>query len=756
DRSYSTVLEDREGRIIGVTVADDEQFRFPAVERLPDKYIVALIHFEDKNFPYHKGIDILAIGRAFYQNIKQKKVVSGGSTITMQVVRLSRNNPARTIREKLWEILLAIRIENSYTKEEILKIYASHAPFGGNIVGMQAAALKYFNRPTNELSWAEAALLAVLLNAPSLRDREVLKSKRDKLLNRLCQVGYINQEDLILAKAEPIPERAYETESIAAHLLTQAIISGKGERNKSYLDSRLQQQVNEIVKRHSRNLSGNLIYNAAVMVAHIPSGEVRAYVGNSPALPGSRGNDVDIITAVRSSGSVLKPALYALMIQNGNILPKSLVSDIPSRFGSYSPSNFNKTFLGVAPADKALSMSLNIPFVRMLRQYDYHLFHSDLKELGITTLNRPADDYGLSLILGGGETSLWDLCNHYGGMVSVLRHYNENDGDYFSGEYNRLKIWKNGDYLSDNRVSIEGQNKIQSYEAPLKAAPVWHTIRALREVERPDMESGWKKFASGINLAWKTGTSFGFRDAWAIGVNADWVIGVWIGNADGEGRPGLVGVRTAAPVLFEVVRLLPVEGRLYEPIDEMKEVVICRQSGYMASQICPDTDTLNVYEVGAKTQNCPYHRLVNLDKTGKWRVTSECEEIKNIQVKPWFVLSPVQEWYYARAYSHYKRLPPYRADCVPTGEDVMEMIYPQRGMRVFIPRDFGGQKGRVIFELAHRIPNAEVFWHIDNQYVATTKSIHQIEVDIEEGLHRFTLMDNYGNSLTQGFRVVGK
>lgn len=758
DVPYSTVLLDRDDEILGMTVAEDEQFRFPEIKVLPLKYMAAVITFEDHRFGWHRGVDPQAVLRAFYQNIKAGKVVSGGSTISMQVIRLARNNPPRTIPEKLLEMLLALRLEMSYTKEEILCLYASYAPFGGNIVGMQAAAKKYFNRHPDLLSWGEAAFLAVLPNAPSLKNRERLKEKRDRLLNKLCESGYMEREDCVLAIAEPLPDLLWDTPCIAPHLLSKATSGRKGEICASNLDAGLQRQVNDIVARHSRMLSTNMIYNVSVLVAHVPSGEVRAYVGNSPALAGSRGNDVDIITSVRSSGSILKPILYALMLQNGYILPGTLVSDTPSRFGSYSPSNFSRTFQGVAPADKALTMSLNIPFVRMLKEYGYTRFYDELKQLGIRSLNRPADDYGLSLILGGAETSLWDLCNLYGGMVSVLRHYNENDGNYYEGEYERLQLWRTADRNRKNPEpgSEKTQKILDARFAPLKASALWQTLRTLREVERPEMESGWKTFASRSQLSWKTGTSFGFRDAWAVGVNPDWVIGVWVGNADGEGRPGLVGVKAAAPVLFEVANLLPVDNHFYMPVDEMKELVVCKKSGYRASSICEHTDTIKACVHGERTPLCHYHKLVHLDQTGKWRVSSECERIEQIQVTPWFILSPVQEWYYRRSHSDYRPLPPYRSDCFSTQRDVMEMIYPQKGTRVFVPKDFGGKRSKVIFELAHRLPHAEVYWHVDDEYLGMTRYYHQMEISAGEGFHRLNLVDGDGNTLTQSFRIVGR
>lgn len=750
---YSTVLLDREGHILGMKVAEDEQVRFEEIEYLPDRYVAAVLTFEDQYFAVHQGVNWFALGRALMQNVKAGKVVSGGSTLSMQVVRLALGNPPRTIPEKIKEIFLTLRLEQTYSKNEILRLYASHAPFGGNIVGLRAAALKYFEREPEQLSWGEAALLAVLPNAPALiypgKNNVRLKQKRDDLLKKLYEQGAFSGDSYVLALAEPLPEKMYDFPSIAPHLLNRAFTEHKGKICHSFLDRRLQNQVNEIVERHVERLSYNYIYNVAVLVAHVPSGEVRAYVGNSSARKGSRGNEVDIIRSVRSSGSILKPALYAQMLQGGFILPRTLVPDIPSRFGSYAPSNFNHDFKGTVPADLALAQSLNIPFVRLLKEYSYGRFYDDLKAMGITSLNRNADHYGLSLILGGAETSLWDVCNLYGGMASVLQHYNERDGQYYKGEYKRLKRWKDGVEEKEEKKEARGGEA-------LKASAIWQTFKALENVQRPEMESGWKNFISSMNLAWKTGTSFGFRDAWAVGVNPEYVIGVWVGNADGEGRPDLVGIRAAAPILFEVAGLLPTNRHFYKPSEEMNTVAVCRESGYRASALCEEVDTMDICAAGMRSVTCPFHHLVHLDATEKWRVTSDCEAVHNMKTKSWFILPPVQEWYYCRSHTGYRKLPPYRPDCQSPGEEVMEMVYPQRGIRVFIPRDFGGKPGRVIFEAVHRSPEAEIFWHVDNQYLGTTHHIHQMELYLKEGAHVLTLVDGDGHILQQTFRVVGK
>ena len=424
--------------------------------------------------------------------------------------------------------------------------------------------------------------------------------------------------------------------------------------------------------------------------------------------------------------------------------------DIPSRFGSYSPSNFNRDFKGVVPARQALAQSLNIPFVRLLKDYSYARFYDDLKQLGIRSLNRDADHYGLSLILGGAETSLWDICNLYGGMSAVLNHYNDRDGQYFDGEYSRLKVWEE---YSGAEGQDEEEKKISADRSVLKASAIWQTMKALEEVERPEMESGWKNFVSAMNLAWKTGTSFGFRDAWAVGVTPRYAVGVWVGNATGEGKPGLVGAQTAGPVLFDIFNLLPSSSWFTRPAGIFVEAEVCRKSGHLKGRFCDETDTLLVLPAGLRTEACPYHHLVTLSADESQRIYENCANTEPTLQKSWFTLPPVWEWYYKQHHPEYKPLPPFKAGC---GEDTfqpMQFIYPPMNARIKLPKQLDGSKGFLTVELAHNNPNATVFWHLDETYQAQTQDFHKISLQPAAGKHSLTAVDGEGNTISTTFFV---
>lgn len=745
--TYSTVLESNTGELLGARIAEDEQWRFPAIDSVPAKYEKCVLNFEDRYFYSHPGINLFSVGRAFVQNIKAGKIVSGGSTITMQVCRLARGQTKRSIPNKLIEIVWALNLELRFSKKEILNFYASHAPFGGNVVGIDAASWRYFGRDCSQLSWAESATLAVLPNAPALiypgrLDRQ-LEDKRNRLLLKLLTQNEIDSLSYELAISEPLPNKVNPLPNTAFHLTEKLKAEKRGQKIRSTIDFDLQQRVNEIVRKHHAIQKGNLINNMAVIVAEIPSKKVRVYVGNTSE-PGSilHGNLVDVIQAKRSSGSILKPFLYCKMLDEGLITPKMLVPDIPMRFGGFTPMNFDREYNGAVAAEEALARSLNIPAVHMLRNYGVAPFHSFLKKVGMQTLNRTPDYYGLSLILGGAEVKLWDLAGMYASLGAILKNYNEKDGLYESKPFSKL-VWQEDNFVTKTE---------ELEQATIRASSIYSTFNALLKVTRPESETGWEAFAASKKIAWKTGTSFGFRDAWAVGVTSDYVVGVWVGNADGEGRPGLTGITAAAPVLFDVFSELPNSTWFREPLDELSEIEVCAQSGYRPSEYCTEKITISVPS-GNKLGICPWHQKIHLNKEGTFRVNANCYPVSQMQHKNKFVLPPAMEYYYKRNNVLYATLPPLLAGCSET-EDQMEFIYPREWNKLFIPVDLDGTPGKLIFELVHRQNNSTVYWYLDDRFVGKTTSLHQQEIRAESAWHKVTVTDNSGNSITKEFFIV--
>ncbi|NMB37456.1 MAG: penicillin-binding protein 1C [Bacteroidales bacterium] len=730
DKPVSALLESSDGRMLGARIASDGQWRFPQIDTVPEKFARAIITYEDKRFRYHLGVDPLAVARAILLNLRNREIRSGASTITMQTIRLSRENRPRTVGEKIIEMGLAVRLELRYSKRKILAMYASNAPFGGNVVGLEAASWRYFGRPAGELSWAESAMLAVLPNSPALihpgKNRDILLEKRNRLLDKMAAKGIIDDTECMLSKEEPLPDKPYPMPNIAYHYLETLRKEGGDRRYASDIDKGLQERTEEILHRHIGLFESNQVYNIAALVMEVSSGRIITYCGNlNPERGGaSHGRAVDVIQAPRSSGSTLKPFLYAAMLDDGEILPTMLVPDIPSHYKDFTPSNYNHTFDGAVPANSIIRRSLNVPSVRLLQEYGVEKFLLLMKEMGFTTISRSADDYGLSLILGGAEIKLIDLVRAYRDMAVTLTEPEEGS-------------------------------------SPLSPGAIWCTFDALTGVNRPEEEGSWQSFSSSRKVAWKTGTSYGNRDAWSVGVTPEYVVGVWVGNCNGEGRPNLTGIGYAAPVMFEILSILPPTGWFEIPILDLEEVVVCPLSGHPLSDICcigtgltPDTLLVPPHE--HKPDICPYHRLIHLSEDQTYIVNSDCYSTAKMVTRSWFVLPPSQEWYYMAGHPEYRRLPPLHPNFASGGSssrgNIVEIIYPQPGMTLAAPLSLDGKSQGVVFSAAHAIPSATLYWHIDDRYIGSTSSNeHKMLIIPEPGRHRLVVTDTNGNSASVWF-----
>ncbi len=758
-KPYSTLLYTTEtsGKevLLGARIASDGQWRFPSASEVPEKFAICLTQYEDKRFWYHPGIDPFALMRAVHLNLTQSRVVSGGSTLTMQLARIAQGNQSRTVGQKVIEMLWAIYLECSYSKVEILRMYASNAPFGGNVVGIEAAAWRYFGREAKDLSWAEQATLAVLPNSPALihpgRNRAELKQKRDKLLLRLYEKHILDKTEYELACMEALPEKPLPLPNEAPHLLERLAIERQENRIHTTIDPTLQQQVQRLVNRYVADYRSNHIYNAAALVADVESGKILAYVGNvtDQNMTTGHGYQVDVITSPRSTGSVLKPFLYAAMLNDGLILPGTLIADTPLNINGFMPQNFNKTFYGAVPAHVAIERSLNVPLVRMLSQYNTGRFMSLLKRLGMTTLRFSEDHYGASLILGGAEGSLWDLSGMYASLARMLSHYRS-----YNGRYDRSDIHPLTPYPIEEKKPIRSVTDTRlADESLLSYASLWFMFEAMSGLNRPEEEADWQQFSSMKQVAWKTGTSYGGRDAWAIGVTPRYVVGVWVGNATGEGRSGLTGVGYAAPILFDIYSLLPDVPWFDQPYDELEEVAVCRQSGHKASAICDEVDTVYIPRTGIATAVCPYHRIVHLSQDGQYRVNSSCESVSRMQERSWFVLPPAQAYYYKNYHVEYQALPPLKPGCEEDQSRQIAILYPEHQAVLYLPKGFSGEREKVVLRATHARSDATLYWHLDDVYLGETRQIHQMACLVEPGNHILTLLDEDGNRRSILFEV---
>jgi penicillin-binding protein 1C len=428
------------------------------------------------------------------------------------------------------------------------------------------------------------------------------------------------------------------------------------------------------------------------------------------------------------------------MLQSGELLPDMLVADVPTQYEGFAPQNFDEHFAGAVPASVALARSLNVPAVRNLRRHGVDRTLRTLRSMGLTNIDRSAAHYGLSLIMGGAECSLWEMGGAYASMARVLNNYGRGGTHYRGSDIHPPMVIA---------ATLNATDTASNGQPPLTAASIHFTLKALSDVDRPTDEQGWKSFARSERIAWKTGTSMGHRDAWAIGVSDRWCVAVWTGNASGEGRPGLTGTLAAAPLMFDLFGLLPAGHGFDVPEDELVNATLCPRSGQLAGVDCPVADTVRIPAQGLRTHTCPYHRTIHVDAAQRWRVPAG----EGMPV-PWFVLSPSMERYYALLHPDYRFLPPMRSG---DGDEVaMEILYPESGARLLIPTELDGSRGKAVVEAAHRDPAAHIHWDLDGTFMGTTTGDHRLAMDPPDGAHVLTLTDDHGRSIRHSFVVVSR
>ncbi len=729
-KDNSTVILDRNNQILRVFINEIEQWQFPPNAKLevPAKLKIAVLEYEDKYFYDHPGINPIAIIRALYQNITSGKVISGASTLTMQVARLM-NPKRRTYLNKSFEILQALKIETKYSKDEILKLYLDHAPYGGNIVGYQAAALRYFNVIPTKLTWAQAAMLAVLPNAPGLispiNNPQNLIVKRNMLLKQLMNRGLIDKATFELACREEIPDHSIPLGFSAPHLARHLKMNSENATIfKTTIDKKLQEEIENIVAIHGNYLENQGIKNACALVVETQTGKVAAYIGSDDFFDADAKGQVDGVFASRSSGSILKPFLYALSMDEGYILPQTLIKDVPSHYGAFSPANADLNYRGIVPASQALIQSLNVPAVRLLYQYGYEPFYYFLKEAGVSTLFRHYEDYGLSLILGGAETTLWEMAALYRGLANY-------------GKFESVHL------LADENIGQKFQKNLISPGAS------YLTLNILNELNRPGSEAYWQQYQNQWPLAWKTGTSYGQRDGWAVGVNPQWTIAVWVGNFEGQGNANLSGSGCAGPILFEIFNYLPKDPALnwfVKPQDDLDKVDICMETGYLASKYCPHIVSVDA-PVHMKTLKiCPYHRQIFVNHSEDKQVCSLCWQNIDYHSIVKLIYPPDVCQYLRKNGRIVESLPPHMSSCPAFAQgNPLQIIYPQEQAALWIPRDFSGTLQKVNLKAAHQQKDCQIYWYLDDNYKGCSKEIHEFALLLDKGWHELEVVDEIGN-----------
>jgi len=738
DNDCSKILFSSQGELLRVWLNGNEQYQFPKSEKISEKYKAAVLHFEDKRFNWHFGIDPIAVIRAMKQNVTAKKIESGASTITMQVARLKKPKK-RTLFAKLIETHFALRMELWKSKDKIFAEYASLAPMGGNIIGAETACWRFFGHGSEEITWAEAALLALLPNRPSAlnleKEREKLLERRNSLLKSLAKAGYINEETLNSALQESLPRVSADWRFKTPHY-AEAVLSLFPNKNIFHgtIDSKIQTRLEGIAKNYGQRIREYSNVNISVLITETKTGKIRGYLGSLDYYDSLSKGMIDGVRAHRSTGSIMKPFLYALAMERGPYTPESLIEDVPTWFKGFSPQNADKSFSGIVPFKEALVRSLNVPAVKILADYGVEDFHFWLKNAGLNGLSRSPESYGLSLILGGGETSLQELVPLYSMLIN-------------EGKRTELK------WLEDSTA--------EKNEQLLQSITAYHIKEILTSVKRPDFEQYHLQFNNHIPVAWKTGTSYGSRDAWAIGVNEQWTIGVWVGNFAGGSVANLSGSATAAPLLFSLFNnLSDNKKRMWSELPrdaDFEEVEICTLSGYKAKDFCPHKKYILLPVNRMQSRTCQFHKEIIISKSTGFEVCSLCWNAED-------TLHIIEEHYSPSVRNELRktgREPKaetlHNPSCLAKKEGIQfSIVYPENGARLFLPSSDALSEMGFIAIAAHKQRDAELQWFLDGNFLGTTKSEHKMAVTVGSGEHRIGVQDTLGIYLESRFRVRAK
>lgn len=765
----STALFDAHGRLLGATTAPDGQWRFPDADTVPWRFRRAILAAEDRRFLLHPGIDPLAVARAVRDNFRPHHRLQGASTVTMQVARLLRRargaDGRRGVAAKLAESWLALRLELWLRKETILALWASDAPFGGNVVGLDAASWRWYGTSPEDLTWGQCATLAALPNAPShllgaASERAALLRRRAAILGRLRVEGAIDSAEWSLAMAEPLPEHPRALPRHAPHALAWMARIAPGRRWTTTLDLDLQAEALRLARARLQELSMAGVRGLSLLVVEVPGGDslpmLRAWIGDAG------GGDVDLALAPRSTASTLKPFLYGLLLDQGRILPRQWLLDIPSRWGDYRPRNASGTFEGVVPADEALARSLNVPWVRELEALGIAPFLSLLRRAGFGHLHRSSEGYGLPIVLGGAEANLLELAGAYaalgrGGVASSIAFASSGSrrvvlgGPPLDGQAPPASP-READRIAERAALDEPRS-----ERILSQGAAWSVLEALRRPGRIEEEEAWRAFAQGRPLAWKTGTSFGFRDAWTVAVRPRWVVAAWAGDPQGAGRPQLWGSTATAPLVFRVQPLLSYRGapRWFAAPDDLVPVEICPETGWRRAAPCAAGTTVLAPKAGAAAPLDRWHRVRPFDASGTLRVSSSCEDPHATVSKSVLELPPAAEALAREEKPGFLPDPhPWREGCSPVDqEERLQILIPENGSRIVLPRDIDGSVQKLAIQVGHRGRDAAIRCFLDDQDLGISERFRDFLARPRPGTHVVLCQDDAGSQDRVRFEV---
>jgi len=713
DYGQGTQILDRDGNVLRESLGGaDQDCRPVSVDNMGDWVVPALVAAEDKRFFRHSGIDPVAVLRAVGQNLRGFRRISGASTISTLVVKLTQPR-ARTPWTKVMEAHHALDLERGLSKQQILEQFLNRAPFGSNLQGIESASRRYFGRATKDLTLAESALLVGLPQSPSrLRpDRHYLRSlrRRHYVLERMQACGFISEQQALEAERQAPVLCGNPRPFAAPHFCDYMLQHYPGEKRlPTTLDAHLQELAEDVLRRHVGDLAQHGVHGGAVVIQDVATGAVRAMVGSPDFNDRRHAGQVNGALSPRSPGSTLKPFIYALAIDQGMCTPASVVADTPMRFKGYDPKNFNLRYLGPVSVREALVRSLNIPALRFARRIGTENVVALLKTAGLATLDKPASHYGLSIAVGTCEVRLLELVNAYACLARGGTH------------------WPASTLTTEPPPT---PTRLLSEEAAYLVADI------LSGDERALQATGHAADTVLPRVAWKTGTSTGHRDAWTIAYNPEYVVGVWVGNADGHPSPVLVGSHAAAPIAHEIFRRIYPDGNApwYGRPAALRRRSVCGRSGDLPGEHCPLTELTDYIPGITHCDLCTVHR--------RCPDTEEVRECWPPQVKA-----------FLSAHGMTTEAPQESPQAAP-GNSAPRIVSPVDGEKLaIVPDAMHSQQLRLSAETAS--PGTELYWFVDRVRIASGRANQPVFWPLERGTHTIVCCDANGRADTARITVA--
>jgi penicillin-binding protein 1C len=758
-RAPAVVVYDRTGEAMRVILPADQKIRVPVtLEEIPPRVLEAILTSEDRWFWRHPGVNPMAVARAAVANVRARRRVSGASTIPMQIARMAEPK-SRTFRGKAWEMFRALQLTKRYSKRELLTMYLNMAPYGGNVEGIGAASFVYFDKPPSQLSIGEIAFLTTLPRSPNrydpLRDHDRATRARDRVLRELRDRGAFTTAEIGEAMRQPLPRARRKAPFFAPHFCDYAVQQAGGAvRIRTTLDPQTQRLAEQQVAARIGSLRAWGVEQAAVVVIDNRTREVRAMVGSGGFFDAARQGQNNGAVARRSPGSTLKPFLYARAFDDGSLIPDAILLDVPTDFSGYVPENYDGTYRGRVVARDALIQSLNATAVRLLSEEGVDDFVTLLRRGGLTTLDRQPGKYGLPLILGGGEVRLLDLTNLYatlaeGGEYAPVRAVvNGVPGPGFQGPAAALQNATAS--APGTRYPAPQTTRLFSRESTAMLTGI------LTELKRPDMPRAWQLTREMPLVAWKTGTSYGHRDAWSVGYSDRYSIGVWVGNFDGHGQKGLSGSEFAAPLLFDLFRAI--EGNAAQPqkLDGLSRstIEVCAESRELPTPYCKER--VHVAYIPGRTHlhACELHRPIWIDPKSGQRLAGDCvASHPHIQVVATVHPPELVAWWRAQN-QPFEPLPPLAAACGDVAEaDTAPRIVSPDGATPYRLRNDAPLEFQEILLAAHTSDAAKLYWFEDGVLIASGDAGRRMFRRPARGTHNLVVVDDSGRSSSVKYRV---